>query len=136
MKTTGIKDRNNKIIKENDWVSLDGNITADNSFGLEPNGWFFDEEDVYQVYWDERIKNWSLKLNLEPDTRENVKYMNHAVSLLHDGEVTIVKNNKKTKNKKSDIKHVTKQEVNWKELAKLMDTYQIAWLKLQNYLNK
>jgi hypothetical protein len=43
------------------------------------------------VYLDERIKKWSLKLGVEPDSACNVKYMNHAVGLLHGGNVEIVK---------------------------------------------
>lgn len=88
---TGLKDRNGEMIKDGDWVSLDGNMTADNSMGFLPNGWTFDEEDIYQVYFDETIKNWSLKLDVKPDTAYNVKYMNHAVGLLHDESTTIMK---------------------------------------------
>ena len=93
---TGLKDRNGEIIKDGDWVSLDGNMTADNSMGVLPNGWTFDEEDIYQVYFDETIKNWSLKLGVTPDTAYNVKYMNHAVGLLHDESTTIIKDHTPT----------------------------------------
>jgi hypothetical protein len=85
-----IRDRNGVEIKDGDFVSLDGNMTADDSMGVLPNGWHFDESDVYQVYYDERIGTWSLRLGCEPDTPYNIKYMNHAVSLLHSGDVTIV----------------------------------------------
>jgi hypothetical protein len=87
---TGLKDRNGEMIKDGDWVSLDGNMTADKSMGFLPNGWTFDEDDIYQVYFDETIKNWSLKLGVEPDTAYNVKYMNHAVGLLHNEWVEVV----------------------------------------------
>jgi uncharacterized membrane-anchored protein len=89
--STGLLDKNGKEIIDGDWVSLNGNITADNSLGDLPNGWTFEEKDVYQVYFDERIKNWSLKLGVEPDTAYNIKYMNHAVGLLHDGDTVVVK---------------------------------------------
>lgn len=89
-RNTGLLDRNGREIKENDFVSLDGNMTADDSLGSLPNGWTFDENDVYQVYWDDRIDNWSLRLGVEPDTPYNIKYLNHAVSLLHDASVMVV----------------------------------------------
>ena len=90
MRDTGLLDRNGAMIREGDKVSLDGNMTADNSLGLLPNGWTFMEEDVYEVFWDESISNWSLKLGVEPDTPYNIKYMNHAVSLLHGKAVTVI----------------------------------------------
>lgn len=86
-----ILDREGTPIKNGDFVSLDGNMTADNSMGYLPNGWTFDEEDVYEVYFDEEINTWSLKTGVKPDTPYNVKYLNHAVGLLHSGDVTIVK---------------------------------------------
>lgn len=92
MRETGLKDKHGAMICEFDRVSLAGNMTADNSLGLLPNGWTFDESDVYEVYWDERIPNWSLRLDTEPDTPYNIKYMNHAVGLLHGGDVEIVPN--------------------------------------------
>ena len=90
MKETGLKDKNGSMIHEGNFVSLDANMTADNSMGILPNGWTFSEDDVYEVYFDETIQNWSLKLGVEPDTAYNVKYINHAVSLLHDESVEIV----------------------------------------------
>lgn len=90
MKETGLLDKIGTMIKDGDYVSLDGNMTADDSMGVLPNGWTFDETDIYQVYWDERISKWSLRLGVEPDTAYNVKYMNHAVSLLHSGATQII----------------------------------------------
>lgn len=88
--STGLLDKHGREINVGDFVSLDGNMTTDDSLGDLPNGWFFNEEDVYEVYFDERISKHSLKLGVEPDTRYNIKYMNHAVSLLHSGDVEIV----------------------------------------------
>ena len=90
MKETGLKDKNGNMIHEGQFVSLAGNITSDNSFGFLPNGWTFDEEDIYEVYFDKTIQKWSLKLGVEPDSPYNVKYMNHALSLLYNQSVEIV----------------------------------------------
>lgn len=87
---TGLFDKHGIEISAGDRVSLAGNITADNSMGALPNGWTFDESDVYEVWFDDRIGKWSLKLGVEPDSALNAKYMNHAVSLLHDQAVEIV----------------------------------------------
>ncbi len=91
IKDTGLVDKKGVHIKAGDFVSLAGNTTADDSLGALPNGWTFDETDVYEVFWDNRISNWSLKTGVEPDTPYSVKYLNHAVSLLHLGEVEMVK---------------------------------------------
>jgi hypothetical protein len=90
---TGLLDKNGIEIKSGDMVSLDGNMTADNSMGILPNGWTFTEDDIYEVYFDEQIKEWSMKLGVEPDTAYNRKYMNHALSLLHDECAEIVASN-------------------------------------------
>ncbi len=89
---TGLIDRAGRPIRPGDKVSLDGNITADDSMGVLPNGWCFEEDDVYRVVWDERIENWTLDIpNVDPFKNPyDCKFMNHAVSLLHDGAVTIV----------------------------------------------
>lgn len=88
--TTGLLDRDGVEIFSGDMVSLDGNMTADDSLGLLPNGWTFDETDVYEVYMDPRIGKWSLMLGCDPDSPYNIKYMNHAVGLLHDCAVKVV----------------------------------------------
>lgn len=89
---TGLLDKNGDEIHVGDMVSLDGNMTADDSLGCLPNGWTFDEADVYEVIIDPKIgkHKYGLKTGVEPDTPENRKYMNHALGLLHGGNVAIV----------------------------------------------
>lgn len=87
---TGYKDSNGGEICEGDWVSLDGNMTADDSMGVLPNGFEFTTSDVYEVFFDRRINDWSLQIPVELDSEYNVKYLNHAVSLLHSGMVKLV----------------------------------------------
>lgn len=84
-----ILDKNGIEIKVGDWVSLAGNMTADDTMGALPNGWFFEAEDVYEVYFDERIGTLSLHLGVEPDSAYNAKYMNHALNILHGGMAEI-----------------------------------------------
>ena len=88
---TGLKDVDGEPIRAGDQVSLAGIITADNSLGALPNGWWFEDDDVYEVYWDERIPNWSLAMGVEPDSAYNVKYLNHALTSLHNGNARLVR---------------------------------------------
>jgi hypothetical protein len=65
-------------------------MTTDDSMGILPNGWIFEEDDVYQVFWDETISHWSLRVpDIDFKDPYDCKYMNHAVGLLHDGAVTV-----------------------------------------------
>ena len=90
MKLTGLFDCNNNEIKEGDYVGLQG-MTTDDSFGSLPNGWVFDKtEDIYKVYYDTRINNWALEIETDWNSAYDIKYLNHAMCLLHDGNCEIV----------------------------------------------
>lgn len=89
---TGLLDKNRKEIFEKDVVSLRDNLTTDDSLSALPNGWFFDESDIYIVVWDDELMGWALQMDTKPDSAENAKYLNHARSLLLDGNVEVIGN--------------------------------------------
>jgi len=89
---TGQRDKNGKMSFAGDVADFSGNMTADNSFGLEPNGYFFDEDDRYAIFWNDKLLLWDLDIPDDPDDEFQWKYKMHVRDLFINGKFQIIGN--------------------------------------------
>ncbi len=82
MFSTGLRDKNEVEIYSKDNISFDGNMTADNTMGLEPNGYIYDEESIHTVVWNGALGSWDLDF----DEDEEWKYKRDTHMLLRSSE--------------------------------------------------
>ena len=57
--------------------SFDGNMTADNSLGIEPNGYMYDEGSIHSVIWNNEMYGWDL--NFKEDEEWKYKRDTHGL---------------------------------------------------------
>jgi uncharacterized phage protein (TIGR01671 family) len=81
-------DRQGRKIFEGDLVSFDGIITADDSFGTDPNGFIYDENSIHEIEWNDDLAIWEPKF----DEDTHWKYKRDTRGLVCMGDCEVVGN--------------------------------------------